>query len=45
LEVHTQLTEGVVLGVGVEAGTGRGVEVVDFEVVRVVAAVVVCWDT
>jgi hypothetical protein len=24
---------------------GRGVDVVDFEVVRVVAAVVVCWDT
>ena len=26
-------------------GTGRGVEVVAFDVLRVVVAVVVCWDT
>ncbi len=32
------------VGVGVVAGTGRGVEVVGFEVLRVMAAVCVCWD-
>ncbi len=35
----------VVFGVGVVAGTGRGVDVVGFGVLRVGVAVVVCWDT
>ncbi len=34
---------GVVLGV--VSGTGRGVDVVVFEVLRVVVAIEVCWDT
>jgi hypothetical protein len=36
---------GVVLGVGVVAGTGKTVELVGVEVLRVVVAVGVCWDT
>jgi len=36
---------GVVLGVGVVAGTGRSVELVGGEVLSVVVAVGVCWDT
>ena len=36
---------GVVLRVGVVAGTGRGVDIVGFEVLTVVVAVGVCWDT
>ncbi len=32
------------LGVGVEAGTDRGVDVVGFEVLRVVVAVKASWD-
>jgi hypothetical protein len=36
---------GVVLDVGVVAGTGEGVDVVVFEVLRVVVATEVCWDT
>jgi hypothetical protein len=36
---------GVVLDVGVVAGTGRSVELVGSEVLSVVVAVEVCWDT
>ena len=35
----------VVFGVGVMAGTDRGVDVVDIEVLTVGVAVGVCWDT
>ena len=35
----------VVFRVGVVAGTDRGVDVVDFEVLRVGVTVGVCWDT
>ena len=37
--------DGFELDVGVVAGKDRGVEVVGFEVLRVVVAIEVCWDT
>jgi hypothetical protein len=36
---------GVVLGVGVVAGTGKTVELVGVEVLSVVVTTAVCWDT
>jgi hypothetical protein len=39
------MTVRVVFGVGVVAGTDRGVDVVGFEVLRVGVAVGVSWDT
>ncbi len=47
MKIHrqTQITVGVVLGVGIVGGSGRGVDVVGFEVLTVLVAVGVCSDT